>query len=154
MEKTKYSYALRVLRLVTVLIAIALMLYVLSGCSAQWHLQRAIIKNPDLLTTPQTVQIDTVIITQPVTLRDTVILRDVDSITITQNNVVTKLWRVHDTIRVQTLCPPDTVRITVTKKCPPVAQYKPLTWWQKNRWYLLIAGLFIAVSVIYKRITG
>lgn len=119
----------------------------LVGCSAQWHMQRAVLKNPELLTSGQTVRFDTVVITQTQVLNDTTILRVIDSVVITQNNVVTKLWRNHDTVRVQTICPPDTVRINVVKQVPQII-YQPRTWWQRNNWWLVLLAV-VAVAGFY-----
>lgn len=121
------------------------------GCNAKWHMQRALIKKPELLTTGNAVRFDTVVITNTRVLNDTAILRVVDSIVITQNNVVTKVWRQHDTIRVQTICPPDTVRINMVKHVPQII-YQPRTWWQRNTWWLVVLAVAtLAGRVVYKR---
>ncbi len=128
---------------------LSLVVVVLSSCSAQWHVKRAVLKDPSILTPQESINIDTVIVTKEKTLTDTLILNDVDSVIVTQDRVVTKIWRQYDTLRVETTCPPDTVRIVIEKECPPQVKYTPQTFWQKfGKSVLWIAIIVVALLLV------
>ena len=100
------------------LISVALLL---QNCGAQWHLKRAIAKDPEIVR-DITVRVDTVVITKAVELRDTITIKEVDTIQIVKNGVVVDIRRHFDTIEVDVQCPPDTIRITQEVEVP---QYIP-----------------------------
>ena len=87
----------------------------LSSCGAQWHLKRAIAKDP-------TIAHDTTIITESIELRDTITLLSIDTIRIEKDGVVVHIERRFDTLLVDVECPPDTVRVF---KEVPLVQYVP-----------------------------
>ena len=93
----------------------------LQSCGAQWHLKRAIAKDPEIVR-DITVRVDTVVITKAVELRDTITIKEVDTIQIVKNGVVVDIRRHFDTIEVDVQCPPDTIRITQEVEVP---QYVP-----------------------------
>lgn len=119
--------------------------FVLGACSAGWHMRKAISKDPSIAQ-PITVRLDTVVVTQPRYLHDTVVLNDVDSIIINKDNVITKIWRVHDTLRVNTICPGDTVKIEVIKHVPQFI-YQPSKWHGGNIMKYIIWG-FAALLIV------
>jgi hypothetical protein len=129
-----------------------LIIIAVASCSPQWHIKRAIAKDPSILTANNTVKIDTTIITRERTLHDTIVLNDVDSITITKDRVVTKIWRQYDTLRVETICPPDTLRIEVTKDCPPQVIYTPKQSIWKSLFWVLIVVIILAVVFVLKKL--
>ena len=92
-----------------------------SSCSASFHLKRAIAKDPEIVR-DITVRVDTVVITKAVELRDTITIKEVDTIQIVRNGVVVDIRRQYDTIEVDVQCPPDTIRITQEVEVP---QYVP-----------------------------
>jgi len=100
------------------LISVALLL---QSCGAQWHLKRAIAKDPEIVR-DITVRVDTVVITKAVELHDTITIKAVDTIQIVKNGVVVDIRRHFDTIEVDVQCPPDTIRITQEVEVP---QYVP-----------------------------
>ena len=87
------------------LVVVALLL---SSCGAQWHLKRAIAKDP-ALAQDTVVRIDTTVITQAVALSDTVTITEVDTITIIKEGVVVDIQRYHTTTLVDEQCPPDKI---------------------------------------------
>ena len=89
------------------LVSIALML---TSCGASWHLKRAIAKNP-ALARDTVLRIDTTIISQSVEIRDTIFIKEVDTIQVVKNGVVVDIRRSFDTIEVDVQCPPDTIRV-------------------------------------------
>jgi hypothetical protein len=79
----------------------------LTGCSANYHLKRAIAKGANVYIEKR----DTTIITKERLLRDTLVLNRVDSVIVTKDKVVVKLVRNHDTIRLSAICKSDTIKV-------------------------------------------
>ena len=96
----------------------------LSSCGAQWHLKRAIAKDP-ALAQDTVVRIDTTVITQAVALRDTVTIKEVDTIQIVKNGIVIDVQKHYDTLYVDVECPPDTITIYKEQKVQQVVQEAP-----------------------------
>jgi len=80
----------------------------LSSCGAQWHLKKAIKKDPSILKSDTVVVTDT-IVTAPVSVRDTVTLQKRDTITITKDRLKVNIVRSFDTIMVDAVCESDTI---------------------------------------------
>ena len=83
----------------------------MSSCGASWHLKRAIAKDPTIIA-DTIVRVDTTIVTDEIRVADTLIVRDTITREIKRGGAVVRVQRIHDTIRVDVVCPPDTVRIT------------------------------------------
>ena len=90
--------------------AVAITALMMSSCGASWHLKRAIAKDPTIAT-DTIVRVDTTIVTNERIVVDTLIVRDTITREIVRDGVRVRLQRIHDTIRVDVLCPSDTVRI-------------------------------------------
>lgn len=82
--------------------------FILSSCSAQWHLSKAVKKNPAILQKDTITVVDT-IVTQSVALTDTVVLRHMDTIVVHKDRLKVKITRSFDTIRVDAICESDTI---------------------------------------------
>ena len=94
----------------------------LASCSANWHLNRAIKKDPSLLKSRDTVLVhDTVITTKEYTLTDSFFTTCYDTVTIEDSFVYTQVIRKDNLIKVYTKCKSDTIRITTKQwlKLPP-----------------------------------
>lgn len=100
-----------------------LIIIFLTGCSSQWHLQQAIKKNPSLITT-STHTIDTMFVSDSVTITDTFTTKSIDTITIEKDGVRTIVYRNHDIIRIKTVVKADTIRFTKTITLPAQIKYK------------------------------
>ena len=101
----------------------AIIILVMStGCSSQWHLKKAIQKNPSLTQT-STHTIDTLFVRDSVTITDTFTTNKVDTITIEKDGVKTIVYRNHDVIRIKTIVKADTIRFTKTIQLPPQIKY-------------------------------
>ena len=120
---------------------------VMASCSASWHLKRAIAKDPTIVRA-QPVRFDTIVVTKERKLTDTIVMNDVDTITIERDLVRVRLVRSYDTLMVEGTCLPDTIRIDVIREIPQVVQ--PRRWRdQFNLWLsvvLLIFSIAFAVS--------
>jgi hypothetical protein len=93
-----------------------------TGCSSQWHLKKAIKKNPAMAQT-STHTIDTLFVRDSMTITDTFTTQKVDTITIEKDGVKTIVYRNHDVIRVHTVVKADTIRFTKTIQLPPQIKY-------------------------------
>jgi hypothetical protein len=101
----------------------AIIILVMStGCSAGWHLKKAIQKNPSLAQT-STHTIDTLFVRDSVTITDTFTTKTIDTITIEKDGVKTIVYRNHDVIRVHTVVKADTIRYTKTIQLPAQIKY-------------------------------
>jgi hypothetical protein len=101
----------------------AVIILVMSGCSAEYHLKQAIKKNPAMAQI-SVYGIDTVFVRDSVTITDTFTTKTIDTLTIEKDGVKTIVYRNHDVIRVQTIVKADTIRYTKTIQLPPQIQYK------------------------------
>jgi hypothetical protein len=101
----------------------AVIILMMSGCSAEYHLEQAIKKNPAMAQI-SVYGIDTVFVRDSVTITDTFTTKTIDTLTIEKDGVKTIVYRNHDVIRVQTIVKADTIRYTKTIQLPPQIQYK------------------------------
>lgn len=115
----------------------------LSSCGAQWHLKRAIAKDPTIAQ-DTVLRIDTTIITESIELRDTITLLKLDTITIERDGVVVHIERRFDTLLVDVECPPDTVRVF---KEVPLVQYIPEKK-ERNLGIGAIIGFILALALM------
>ena len=101
-----WPFVMAVVRVILLILAFSM----LSGCSSQWHLKRAIAKDPKIIS-DTIVRIDTTIVTASRTLVDTLVIRDTIVREIVRDGVKIRLQVIHDTVRFDVECPPDTIRV-------------------------------------------
>lgn len=99
------------------------LLFILTGCSAEYHLKKAIKKCPEMAQI-SVYGIDTVFVRDSVTITDTFTTKTIDTLTIEKDGVKTIVYRNHDVIRIKTVVKADTIRFTKTITLPPQIQYK------------------------------
>lgn len=121
----------------------AVSLSILTSCGAQWHLKRAIAKDPEIVK-DMVVRVDTTVITEKVSVSDTIRIKEVDTIQIVKNGVIIDIQRSYDTIMVDVECPPDTIRITKEVEVP---QYIPEKK-NKNIGFGVVLGFIFALVLI------
>jgi hypothetical protein len=100
-----------------------IILVMLTGCSSEWHLKKAIQKNPSIIK-PSTHTIDTIVIRDSFEFRDTFVTKEIDTLTIQKDGVKTIVYRNRDIIQVRTIVQPDTIRITKTITIPQVEYHE------------------------------
>lgn len=105
-------YRLWVVRLLAVVGALTM-----TSCGAQYHLKRAIAKDPTIAK-DTIVRLDTTIVTNEINVVDTLIVRDTIVRQIEREGVKIKIQRLHDTIRVDVVCPPDTIELLTEIEVP------------------------------------
>ena len=124
-------------------IGAGLITLLLVSCGAKYHLKRAIAKDPTILDSVA-VKVDTIVVTENKALRDTLILKRIDTITLERNAVRVKINRIHDTIMVDAECLPDTIRIEKVVKVPKIVYEEKKSY---NNWKYLLSISFILISI-------
>ena len=122
------------------------LLFLLQGCGARYHLNRAIAKDPRILDSVA-LKVDTLIITQKEEVRDTLILQRIDTITLERNGIRIDLRRVYDTIEVDVQCPSDTIRISKEIRVPQVV-YQEKNFDRKYLYILIISIILYTFGLI------
>lgn len=126
--------------------AIAILLF--ASCSANWHLNRAIKKDPSLLKGGDTVLIhDTVVTTKERVLYDSFFTTCYDTVTIEDSFVYTRVIRKDNVIKVYTKCKSDTVRITtkIPFQLPPQVVKNKMTDIQTALWSVAVLLLLLII---------
>jgi hypothetical protein len=125
---------------------------ILSGCSAEWHLRKAVSKDPDLVK-PTVVTVTDTIVTEPIVVKDTIVTAQRDTIEITKDRFRVKVIRSFDTLLIDGGCDSDTIIRTVSVPVPQLVvgetgfqRVQRFTFWG------LITLLLIAIAItIIKR---
>jgi hypothetical protein len=94
-----------------------------SSCSASWHLQRALIKDPSLFR-PRNWVIDTVLMTDSFHSVDTFTLNEVDTFITDTGKVRLTIYRNRNFFKTDIKIKQDTIRLTKTIEMPPQIIYK------------------------------
>lgn len=126
------------------LIATALLL---QSCGAQWHLKRAIAKDPTIAQ-ERSIKIDTVVITQEKIVRDTLILKRIDTTVIERNGVRIEIRRIHDTIQIQAECLQDTIRIVKEISVPKLVYKEKNTTFGLVKLIIILVILLVLVNIV------
>ena len=123
------------------IVSVALLL---QSCGAQWHLKRAIAKDPTIIA--DTI-IDTVVITEEKAVRDTIILERIDTTIIERNGVRVEIKRIHDTIQIQAECLPDTIRITKEISVPELIYKEKKPTFGLVKLFILLAIILVLTNL-------
>jgi hypothetical protein len=121
---------------------------VMASCSASWHLKRAIAKDPTIVRA-QPVRFDTIVVTKERKVTDTIVMNDVDTITIERDRVRVRLVRSYDTLMVEGTCLPDTIKIDVIREIPQVVQ--PRRWRDQFNLWLSVVLLIFSIAFAASR---
>jgi len=128
-----------------------LLILILSGCSAEWHLSKAVKKNPSLLKERITSVTDTVVV-EPIAVRDTVTLSKVDTVEIAKDRFRVKIMRSYDTLIIDGGCDADTIVRTISVQVPQlVVGETKFQRIQRYTFWGLISLLLIAIALIIIR---
>ena len=123
------------------LIGAALMV---QSCGAQWHLKRAIAKEPELVQV-QPVILDTTVITEIKVAKGLFQINRDTALVLEQDGVKTSINVLHDTIWVETTCPPDTITVSKEILVPRVVYQEKLSNFDIVK---LVIILIIIISLI------
>ena len=128
-----------------------LLILILSGCSAEWHLSKAVKKNPSLLKERITSVTDTVVV-EPIAVRDTVTLSKVDTVEIVKDRFRVKIMRSYDTLIIDGGCDSDTVVRTITVSVPQlVSGESGFQRVQRYTFWGLVSLLLIGIVILVVR---
>ena len=125
--------------------ALFLATLLLIGCSPEWHIQKAIRKNPELLKQTTMIVTDTVV-TDPIVVKDTVIISQVDTVEIVKDKFRVKIMRSYDTLIIDGGCDADTIIRTVSIEVPVVEYRENDAFFDKiyeTSFYILIIGITV-----------
>ncbi len=122
---------------------VTLLLVILTtSCSTQWHLKRAIKKDPTILVQDTAIVTDTVVIEKTAVL-DSVITSKVDTIEIVKNNFRVKIMRSYDTLIIDGGCDADTIVRTVS------VPFEKIVYVAHDKWYhKMYKGSFFLLTAI------
>jgi len=119
----------------------------LTSCSAQWHLRKAVQKDPMILKKDTLVVQDTFVV-PPVVLKDTVTLKQHDTITITKDRMRVKIVKVNDTLIIDAKCDSDTIVRTIEVPYEKIVYVEKATFWDKFKDFILTAGVLLGCILI------
>ncbi len=129
---------------------IIVLIILLSSCSANWHLKRALIKDPSLFR-PRTYVIDTVIVKDSFTKVDTFTLNEVDTFVTDTGKVRLTIYRNRNFFKTKIEVKSDTIRIKESVEMPPQIIYKGSKG--ESKWYMAIISFLVIVilSILWRR---
>lgn len=126
---------------------VLLLALLLSGCSAQWHLQRACKKDPKICSDSVVVRVDTFTVRDTFTYTRVDTTKLLDTITIDTGSIQVRIIRENNIIRTMIKQRPDTSYITVIRTLPPTVIYKE-NWFKW--WYILIIFAIFVIIIKWK----
>ena len=126
------------------------LLLLLTSCSAQWHLKKAVRKDPTILEKDTLVVTDTVV-SPPVAITDTVTLKQHDTITLVKDRLKVKIVKVNDTITIDAICDSDTIISVVEVPYEKIVYVEKATLWDKFKDLILAAGVLLGCLMIVWR---
>ena len=127
------------------------LLLLLTSCSAQWHLKKAVQKDPMILKKDTLVVQDTFVV-PPVVLKDTVTLKQHDTITITKDRMRVKIVKVNDTLIIDAKCDSDTIVRTIEVPYDKIVYVEKESIWDKIKNLAIYMALaFLVFKIIMKQ---
>ena len=127
------------------------LILLLSSCSAQWHLKKAVQKDPMILRKDTLVVQDTLVV-PPVVLKDTVTLKQHDTIVIEKDRLKVKIVKVNDTLIIDAKCDSDTIVRTIEVPYDKIVYVEKESIWDKIKSLAIYIGLaFLAFKIIMKQ---
>ena len=128
-----------------------MMSILLTSCSAQWHLKRAVQKNPLILEKDTLIVMDTVV-SLPVAITDTVIMKQHDTITLVKDRLRVRIVKVNDTITIDAICDSDTIIRTIEVPYDKIVYIEKENLFDKIKNLAIYLGLaFLAFKIIMRQ---
>jgi len=122
----------------------------LTSCSAQWHLKKAVQKDPMILV-KDTLVVTNTVVSPPVAITDTVTLKQHDTITLVKDRLRVKIVKVNDTITIDAICDSDTIISIVEVPYDKIVYVEKKTFWDKFKDLILAAGVLFGCILIVGR---
>ena len=130
---------------------VGIILLTLTSCSASYHLKRAIAKDPAIVKS-QPVIIDTTVITEIRVSKGSFVIDRDTSLLFEQKGVRTQIKVVSDTFWVETICPPDTIRIQKEILVPKLVYQEKLSNFDLVKLILVIIIILSLIAFFRKLI--
>ena len=127
-----------------------LLISLLTSCSAQWHLKKAVQKDPLILEKDTLVVTDTVV-SPPVAITDTVTLKQHDTITVVKDRLKVQLVKVNDTVIIDAVCDSDTIVTIVEVPYEKVVYVEKATLLDKFKDLILAGGILLGCFIVIGR---
>ena len=128
-----------------------IIMLLLTSCSAQWHLKKAVHKDPTILEKDTLVVTDTVV-SPPVAITDTVIMRQHDTITLVKDRLRVNIVKVNDTITIDAICDSDTIISIVEVPYDKIVYVEKESLWDKIKNLAIYMALaFLVFKIIMKQ---
>ena len=99
---------------------ISAIVFLLCGCTAQWHLKQAIKKDPSLAQEKIKVVIDTLIITDSVFQIDTFVAHEIDTMIVDAQKGHVIIYKYKNRFIIKTQIKGDTIRLTKEIRVPQI----------------------------------
>ena len=119
----------------------------LTSCSAQWHLKKAVHKDPTILE-KDTLVVTNTVVSPPVAITDTVTLKQHDTIVITKNRLKVKVVRVNDTLIIDAKCDSDTIVRTIEVPYEKIVYVEKKTFWDKFKDIILLVSILAGCLMV------
>tara|TARA_R110002153_G_scaffold174580_1_gene327806 strand:- start:1365 stop:1808 length:444 start_codon:yes stop_codon:yes gene_type:complete len=119
-----------------------MMSILLTSCSAQWHLKKAVQKDPTVLQRDTLTVMDTVV-SPPVAITDTVIMKQHDTITLVKDRLRVSIIKVNDTITIDAICDSDTIVSVIEIPYEKIVYVEKESFWDKFKDIILMIGVLL-----------
>ena len=127
-----------------------IVLSLLTSCSATWHLNQAVKKDPRILEKDTLVVKDTVVV-PPVVITDTVTTRQHDTIIVQKDKLRVRIVKRLDTLIIEGQCASDTIVRTIEVPYEKVVYVEKENLFEKlQRWALYILCIFIGYKLVLR----
>lgn len=127
----------------SIILLVVLLIAGFTSCSTQWHLKRAIQKDPTILVQDTVIVTDTVV-TKSTTVLDTITISKIDTVEIVKNNFRVKITRSYDTLIIDGGCESDTIVRTVN------VPFEKIVYQERDKWYhKLYFGSFLLLILMF-----
>lgn len=127
-------------------------LFLLTSCSAEWHLKRAIKKGISLQ--KDTISVVDTVLTKEVYHDTTVVTKPNDTLYFTKDQWHVKIVRINDTLHVQGGCKTDT--LIVERKIPIDRIVNKIDYWSGIvvflKWLVVLAAMLVGGWVVFKKL--
>jgi hypothetical protein len=127
------------------------MIVLLNSCSAQWHLKRAVKKDPSIIQ-ESTVTVEDTVVLPPVVITDTVTTKQHDTIIVEKERLKIKIVKKQDTLIINGQCASDTIVRTIEVPVPSIVMKDSDRWYNKVYKFSFYVLLILLLLLWYLRV--
>ena len=125
--------------------------FLLSSCSAQWHLKRAVKKDPSIIQ-ESTVSVKDTVVVPPVVITDTVTTKEHDTIIVEKDRLKVRIVKRLDTLIIDGQCASDTIVRTIEVPVPSIVMKDSDRWYNKVYKFSFYVLLILLLLLWYLRV--